>query len=117
MLRWLVPLSILLSSPVAAEFAKVDDETQFKALVSGAVLTRPLVRLSVSPEGGIRGIGAKWEVEGSWSWQNGFFCRDLYWGGSNLGYNCQEVRVKGAKIRFTSDRGRGRSADFRLRRD
>ncbi len=43
------------------------------------------------------------------------FCRDLFWGARDLGYNCQQVDVNGSRIRFTSDRGRGDSAVFRLR--
>ncbi|MEX0337725.1 MAG: dihydrodipicolinate reductase [Arenibacterium sp.] len=105
------------ASAVHADFAKVDDLAEFKSIVSGKTLTRPLIRLEVTPNGDIRGMGARWEVTGNWSWQDGYFCRDLYWGGDALGYNCQEVRVNDNRIRFTSDRGRGDSAVFRLRAD
>ena len=98
-----------------ADFAKVANEKQFKAIVSGKTLTRPLVRLEVSPAGEISGRGLTWDVTGNWSWCDGYFCRDLYWGGSELGYNCQEVAVKGGRIRFISDRGQGDFADFRLK--
>ena len=104
-----------LASPALAEFAKVDDKQAFVELISGKTLTRPLVQLEVSPAGRISGKGARWEVSGNWSWQDGYFCRDLDWGGTDLGYNCQEVRVNQDRIRFTSDRGTGDSADFRLR--
>lgn len=110
-------LTCALALPALADFAKVQNEAQFKQIVAGKTLTRPLVKLQVSPEGTISGKGLRWPVEGSWNWQNGYFCRDLYWGGSELGYNCQEVRVRGGKIRFTSDRGKGDFADFRLRSD
>ncbi len=98
-----------------AEFAKVTDRAQFVDLVEGKTLSRTLVSLTVTPEGGISGRGAIWDVTGQWSWQDGYFCRDLYWGGDDLGYNCQEVTASGNAIRFTSDRGSGQSADFRLR--
>ncbi len=105
----------LLATSAQAEFQKVDNQAQFTQLVSGKTLTRPMIKLEVSPQGAISGTGLRWEVSGNWTWQNGFFCRDLFWGGSDLGYNCQEVRVNGDSIRFTSDRGTGRFADFRLR--
>ncbi len=105
----------VLALPAFADFAKVADESQFKQIVSGKTLTRPFVKLEVSPGGEISGVGARWEVTGNWSWQNGYFCRDLYWGGDDLGYNCQEVRIYDDRIRFTSDRGLGQSAVFRLR--
>lgn len=98
-----------------AEFAKVDSEDQFVSLISGKELRRPFVRLEVSPQGEISGRGAAWSVTGNWTWQEGYFCRDLFWGGDPLGYNCQEVRTDNNRIRFTSDRGKGDSAEFRLK--
>ena len=93
---------------------KIETFEQFLTYVEGKRLKRPLIDLEVTPDGQIRGRGARWEVEGTWNWQNGYFCRDLYWGGDPLGYNCQEVRASGNRIRFTSDRGAGDTAVFRL---
>lgn len=104
-----------LSGPALADFAKIDDVNRFVEVVNGKTLKRPLVSLEVSPEGRISGMGASWEVTGQWSWQDGYFCRDLDWGGTDLGYNCQEVTVNNDRIRFTSDRGAGQSAVFNLR--
>ena len=98
-----------------AEFEKVTDRNQFVQLVNGKTLQRPLVKLRVSADGAIAGNGAGWDVNGNWSWKDGFFCREIFWGGDALGYNCQEVRANGREIRFTSDKGAGQSADFRLR--
>ena len=98
-----------------AEFAKVADQQEFLSLVAGKELTRPMIRLTVTPDGRIEGRGASWDVTGNWSWQNGYFCRDLNWGGDELGFNCQEVRVRDGRVKFTSDRGAGDSAVFRLK--
>lgn len=111
-----IVLAALLAAPAAhADFAKVERVEQFVSLVNGKTLKRPFVRLRVTPDGGISGTGAAWEVTGNWKWQDGYFCRDLYWGGDDLGYNCQEVKVSDGRIRFTSDKGAGDSAEFRLR--
>lgn len=101
--------------PAFAEFQQVKSKDAFMALMSGKELTRPLVKLRVLPNGRIAGSGASWEVSGSWTWENGYLCRSLEWGGDDLGYNCQEVRTNGSRVRITSDKGAGRSADFRLR--
>ena len=106
---------LALATPAWAEFEQVMTRDAFVALTSGKTLTRPLVRLEVSPDGSISGVGATWEVTGDWTWENGYFCRSLEWGGDDLGYNCQEVKTNGSKVRITSDRGTGQSADFRLR--
>lgn len=105
----------MMAGAAQADFAKVQDKNEFLALVTGKTLSRPLIRLQVSRDGSISGMGARWEVTGNWSWRDGYFCRDLYWGGDELGYNCQEVRARGdGRIRFTSDRGAGQSAVFNL---
>ncbi len=98
-----------------ADFTRINDESAFRQAIAGKTLTRPLVRLTVLPNGEITGRGVRWDVQGSWSWRDGFFCRDLNRGGTDLGFNCQEVRISGSKVRFTSDKGAGDSADFRLR--
>ncbi|ASM73700.1 MULTISPECIES: dihydrodipicolinate reductase [Roseobacteraceae] len=104
--------AIVLAVPAQADV--VTSQSDFIRLVSGKTLTRPLIRIEVRADGRITGTGAAWEVTGTWNWQGNYFCRDLYWGGDPLGYNCQEVRFEGGRIRFTSDKGRGDTAAFRL---
>ena len=111
----LAVVASLLAVPAAADFAKVTDEAAFKRLVAGKTLAHPFFKLQVSPEGAISGQGIRREVRGEWRWQDGYFCRDLFWGDKELGYNCQQVDVNGARLRFTADRGAGDSAVFRLR--
>ena len=104
-----------LAAPAYAEFQQIKDRAEFVQLVNGKTLTRPLVKIRLSPNGSISGKGASWDVTGKWQWKGGYLCRSLEWGGDDLGYNCQEVKVKGSTVRITSDRGAGQSADFRLR--
>ncbi|MEP2919914.1 dihydrodipicolinate reductase [Sulfitobacter sp.] len=103
------------ATPAFAEFSKVDSADAFKNIVEGKTLTRPLVKLQVGTNGSISGTGAAWPVTGDWTWEGGYFCRSLEWGGDDLGYNCQEVQAHGDKIRFTSDQGSGDSLEFNLR--
>jgi hypothetical protein len=105
----------VLATTAHAEFQKVETQADFVSAVNGKTLKRPLVELSVEPTGAISGKGAVWDVSGNWTWNDGFFCRSIVWGGDDLGYNCQEVMLNGRKIRFTSDKGTGQSADFTIR--
>ena len=105
----------LAAAPALADLKKVNNQSEFVQLVAGKTLSRPLIRLEVKPNGSIAGKGAKWAVTGDWVWRDGYFCRSLFWGGDALGYNCQEVRAKDGRIRFTSDKGKGDSAEFRLK--
>jgi hypothetical protein len=105
----------LAAGPAFADLTKVSNQSEFVRLVAGKTLSRPLVKLEVLQDGRIVGKGARWAVTGDWTWRDGYFCRSLYWGGDELGYNCQEVRSENGRVRFTSDRGAGDSAEFKLK--
>ena len=103
----------------AQAFERITDAQAFSHLLEGRALTRFGIRLEVSTDatasGRITGRGFGYPVTGAWRWDQGFFCRDLDWGGSDLGFNCQAVLLDGATVRFVSDQGQGEHADFRLR--
>lgn len=118
-MRWIVVLGLMLYAPSAwAVGDLVTKRAAFLAAVEEKELKLGIIRLYVDAEGQITGkaLGAK--VRGEWSWQEGYFCRTLFWGDDDLGFNCQEVRLSpdGKVITFTSDRGAGRSADFKIRK-
>jgi hypothetical protein len=106
---------IALATPALADYQQITTKSDFVALMNGKSLTRPFVKIQVRPDGQITGRGATWDVTGNWQWKSGFLCRDLQWGGDDLGYNCQSVEADGSKIRITSDKGTGDSAVFSLR--
>ncbi|MCV6594003.1 MAG: dihydrodipicolinate reductase [Silicimonas sp.] len=99
----------------ADNFHRVAERESFLNLVQDRALTRLGIRLQVTEDGQIRGRAFGRQVTGGWRWQSGYFCRDLFVGGDELGANCQMVQVKGNTIRFTSDRGQGAFADLRIR--
>lgn len=105
------------STAVAQDYRQVSDQSEFLSLLSGKNLTNRLygINLTVSSNGTISGKGGGWDVTGTWSWQNGYFCREMSWGGDPIPYNCQLVEVAGNDMRFTVDQGAGDSASFRLR--
>ena len=108
-------LSLASASPLAAEdFSVVGSADRFVSLVNGRELRRLGIRLNVTPEGQIIGRAFGAPVTGEWTWQGGYFCRDLFWNGDDLGYNCQLVQENGDTLRFTSDQGSGMSADLTL---
>ena len=98
----------------AEEFRVVDSDTRFVALIEGRELRRLGIRLTVTPTGEIQGRAFGGPVTGQWRWENGYFCRDLFWNDTDLGYNCQLVQENGPTRRFTSDQGAGMFADLTL---
>lgn len=117
MIRLLL-MSILIVAPVGASaFDRVTEKGTFLTLISGKSLSNRLygVTLQVAPDGSIAGDALGWDIMGAWDWRDGFFCRDMAWGGDPIGYNCQLVEATGDQMRFTSDQGTGDSASFKLR--
>lgn len=103
------------NSAAAEEFDIVQSRDTFVGLIDQRELTRFGIRLTVAPEGDISGRAFGTPVTGEWDWNGGYFCRDLFWGETNLGSNCQSVQVRGDTLRFTTDRGEGIFADLTLR--
>lgn len=103
------------SSVAWSEYLVIKDKNAFIAEIKDKTLKRPLIRLEVTEDGKINGRAAMLNVTGQWTWENNYFCRDLFWGSRNLGYNCQQVSSNGKKIRFTSDKGEGDFADFTVK--
>ncbi len=111
-------LTIAASDATASDFARVSDQSEFLGYLSGKNLSNRLygLTLTVSSDGTIEGRAAGYDVSGSWSWQDGYFCRQMDWGGREIPYNCQLVEIRnGNEMRFTVDRGEGDSASFKLR--
>ncbi len=97
------------------QFQRVGDRDTFVRIVTQRDLRRFGIRLEVKPDGSIDGNAFGRNVSGAWQWQDGYFCRELFWGTREVGANCQEVKIAGNMLRFTSDRGTGDFADLRLR--
>ena len=98
----------------AEKFDKISDKDVFLEIVEGTTLVRSLIKLVVQNDGSISGKAAFLSVNGNWFWDNEFFCRTLFWGERDLGFNCQLVEYSGGILRFTADEGAGAVADFTI---
>ena len=122
MLRPLL-LTLLLSASTATiaigqDFVPVTGKDAFLALVNDRELRLGVlgIAISINPDGTISGSASGWDLTGVWTWENGFFCREMDWGGTKIDYNCQLVEAQGTDaIRFTVDQGAGQAAEFNLR--
>ena len=102
----------------AEELVKVADESTFLTLMEGRELRLGVVGLALAiiPDGTISGTAAGFAVTGTWAWQDGYFCRQMDWSGTEIPYNCQLVEARGTDaMRFTVDQGAGDAAEFNLR--
>jgi hypothetical protein len=112
-------LAMVTALPAAADsFVPVKEKDRFLDLVKDRELRIGVYNLSlnVMPDGRIAGSALGWDITGKWSWQDGYFCREMDWSGMEIDYNCQLVEANGVeRLRFTVDQGKGDSATFRLR--
>ena len=111
-------ITLITAAPAMAEFKKISARDTFVSVIKDRSLNIALfgIKLRVSESGQIAGRAWGRDVSGDWQWSDdGYFCRNLYWGDEEVGPNCQQVEVKGNLVRFTSDRGTGQYADLRLR--
>ncbi len=109
-------LSLLPLSATAGGFAPVTDRGAFLELMRGRALHIALygLALRVLDDGRITGTAMGRPVTGRWHWRDGYFCREMTWGTRPIAANCQLVEVRGREMRFTTDRGKGQGATFRL---
>jgi hypothetical protein len=120
MSRILLILGVMLLGALPAranDFQPIRDKSEFLSLIEGRELRLNLFRISIklTEDGQIRGSALGWDLSGRWDWQDGYFCRDIDWSGTEIPFNCQLVEAKGdSTIRFTVDKGAGDSASFRL---
>lgn len=117
MFRSVLALAAALLPFAALAQETVSEREKFVGLVSGKTLTLRLlgVALEVRDDGTIVGEARGDPVTGTWTWQDGYFCREMDWSGTEIPYNCQLVEREGDLLRFTSDKGAGESAAFGLR--
>lgn len=105
---------ILITGPAAAQDGRITDRAAFLDAVTGKRLVQSGIGLQVTPDGRIAGRALGVRVTGTWSWQDGFFCRTLDWGMGSRPLNCQVVVRRGDALIFTADRGAGDSETLRL---
>ena len=106
---------LFMAGQVSASETMITNRSDFENLVIEKKLKRFLISLSVTSDGKIKGEAAGRSVTGDWDWIDGFFCRNILWGKRELTYNCQKVTFDGKRLRFISDRGKGKSASFAIR--
>ncbi len=101
----------------AQSLTRITDVAEFNAILAGKQLRLGLmgIALTVAPDGTVTGSATGYPVTGTWSWQDGYFCREMDWGGTAIPFNCQLIEFGGGQMRVTSDRGAGDDATFNVR--
>lgn len=56
------------------------------------------------------------DVTGTWTWENGFFCREGMLGDFEIEYDCQIIEINGNTMRGTTKQGSGPTVEVILER-
>ncbi|TRD22247.1 dihydrodipicolinate reductase [Palleronia caenipelagi] len=99
----------------ANQMVRINDAKEFREQVAGRDLTRTGITMRVEPGGVLTGRAFGGRVTGRWTWESGYFCREMRWGGRSWDWNCQAVFLGADTVRFIADRGKGDSADLSLK--
>lgn len=116
MLRHVAFVALIGLPTASLAFEPITEKAAFVETIEGRELRIGLYGLSLrlSKNGGIEGQAMGADITGSWTWQDGYFCRRMMWSTREIPYNCQLVEMRGNKLRFTTDKGAGASASFDL---
>ncbi len=114
-MKRLALVALCLAATPALAFDRIADRAAFLSAVEGRTLSAFAVRLKVAGDGTLSGRAFGRDVVGTWTWEDGYFCRTMQAGDRLFDRNCQLVERDGDTLRFTADRGAGDIADLRLR--
>mgnify|MGYP001793560826 FL=1 len=84
-------------------------EAQFRDAIVGRTLTFEGKSFVINADGTISGPWDGQGITGSWTWQDGAFCRDAKIGSRVLDPGCQIFEVDGSSVKVTRERGAGAS--------
>ena len=96
---------------------QITTEKQFREIIVGkrAEYTKSSANWATSIADG-RLIG-EWngrKMDGTWWWEEPFYCRTLSVGGKDQGKNCQTVVIEGNVVTWTRDKGEGAASSWHL---
>ena len=93
---------------------RIRTEREFLDVVAGRKMTNETGFATNRKDGTLTGKLDKRQLTGSWSWEDGFFCRIGKLGNHNFGLDCQTVVVSGDSVTFTQEKGKGKKVTYRL---
>ncbi|MEO0913784.1 MAG: hypothetical protein AAFY59_12470, partial [Pseudomonadota bacterium] len=84
---------------------QITTEADFRSEIVGRTLSNGAVTLQILSPGVLGGIGRSGTpVVGTWTWDDGRFCRNIVSGGS-VGNGCQTVLLTGTAVTFLEATG------------
>ncbi|MEL6690191.1 MAG: dihydrodipicolinate reductase [Pseudomonadota bacterium] len=103
------------ATPVSAPAsAAITEEAAFRSAIVGKTLDFNGSTFTVNANGTISGPWDGSGISGTWTWEDGAFCREGQVGARVLELDCQTWAVNGNVATVTRDRGAGQSFDYTI---
>ena len=94
------------------DYIQINTEEEYRTSVVG----RSVGVTTTHPDGTMTGISEEGkEIKGTWTWENGLFCREGTIGSDKLDRDCQKIEVTEDKLRVTRNNGNGSQSVFDLK--
>ncbi|WP_420862226.1 hypothetical protein [Algirhabdus cladophorae] len=91
-------------------FVRVSDATAFNTALADRRLEWPdnsAIWFRLNSDGTMDGELKRGAVSGTWSFENGYWCREFEAGGKASPADCQLAELMGDQVRLTRDKGTG----------
>ena len=95
------------TSTLAQDFQRIKSKSEYTAQVAGKRLVADFGWVKATADGGITGEINGQSARGNWTWNRGFWCRDITYGSTTLPRNCQAIFIKGDTLVSIRDKGQG----------
>lgn len=98
-------------------FVRVDNATAFSETVANRrleALDNPSVWFRLNSDGTMDGELKRGTVNGTWTFENGYWCREFEAGGRASPRDCQTAELLGNQIRLTRDKGAGDAGIYKI---
>jgi hypothetical protein len=92
----------------------IETEAAFRAAIVDRQITFEANTLTINSDNTISGPWNGDGITGTWTWEDGAFCRDIKIGGQARDPDCQTWIVAGDTATVTRNRGAGASFDYKI---
>lgn len=99
------------------EFERIASKEQYLELVAGRVAQMKGSNFSSTAfaDGTMKGGGGDRKLSGTWTWEDGFFCREGTIGSDVLKRDCQIIEISGDTLKVKRNRGEGENVVLQLK--
>lgn len=106
---------ILATGATASEFKRIETKAEYLNVVAGKRMVAEWGWVTAAADGNLTGKVNGQAAQGKWDWKNGFWCRTISFGSTNMPRNCQAIFVSGDNLVSIRDKGQGKQTRMKIK--